>query len=155
QEIETIREVAEAIVTHMDPESIARGLRSGPVPAGNQNREDAPSPARVIGQEEYQFDHLPEYRRLKPTMAQVHPTGTPNPYFPVREGELRDTTRIGWRELISASSDHYRGFSRDPAVSRAAKEAVDRYRTSVPASRLVSGEKPLHGQLERALAEFI
>jgi 8-amino-7-oxononanoate synthase len=32
---------------------------------------------------------------------------------------------------------------------------VERYGTSVSASRLVSGEKPLHGELERALAEMI
>jgi 7-keto-8-aminopelargonate synthetase-like enzyme len=40
-------------------------------------------------------------------------------------------------------------------VSKAAKEAIDRYGTSVSASRLASGEKDLHGELERALARFL
>jgi 7-keto-8-aminopelargonate synthetase-like enzyme len=46
-------------------------------------------------------------------------------------------------------------MSGDPLVSQAAKEAIDRYGTSVSASRLASGEKELHGQLERALAAFL
>ena len=37
----------------------------------------------------------------------------------------------------------------------AAKEAIDCFGTSVSASRLVSGEKPVHRQLEKALAEFL
>ena len=38
---------------------------------------------------------------------------------------------------------------------QAAKQAIDRYGTSVSASRLVSGEKPLHRELEQAIADFI
>jgi 7-keto-8-aminopelargonate synthetase-like enzyme len=46
-------------------------------------------------------------------------------------------------------------MSGDPTVSQAAKEAIERYGTSVSASRIASGEKPLHQQLERAVAEFV
>jgi 8-amino-7-oxononanoate synthase len=46
-------------------------------------------------------------------------------------------------------------MSGDPVVAAAAKQAIDRYGTSVSASRLVSGEKPLHRQLEQGLASFI
>jgi 7-keto-8-aminopelargonate synthetase-like enzyme len=38
---------------------------------------------------------------------------------------------------------------------KAAADAVKQYGTSVSASRLVSGEKPIHGQLERKIAEWI
>jgi 8-amino-7-oxononanoate synthase len=38
---------------------------------------------------------------------------------------------------------------------RASQDAIETYGTSVSASRLVSGEKPIHRQLERALADFI
>ena len=40
-------------------------------------------------------------------------------------------------------------------VSAAAKAAIDRYGTSVSASRLASGEKVIHGELESAIARFI
>ena len=46
-------------------------------------------------------------------------------------------------------------MSGDPAVAKAAKAAIDRYGTSVSASRLASGEKELHGELERAIARFL
>jgi len=40
-------------------------------------------------------------------------------------------------------------------VDQAAKDAIDRYGTSVSASRLVSGEKTVHRDLEEALAGFL
>ena len=43
--------------------------------------------------------------------------------------------------MINFSSYNYLGMSGDPAVAQAAKEAIDRYGTSVSASRLVSGQK--------------
>jgi 8-amino-7-oxononanoate synthase len=50
-------------------------------------------------------------------------------------------------------SYNYLGLNGHPAVSVAAKAAIDRYGTSVSASRIVSGERPVHGELERALAD--
>ena len=44
-------------------------------------------------------------------------------------------------------------FRSDPAVTAAAKAAIDRYGTSVSASRIVSGERPVHREFERALAD--
>jgi 8-amino-7-oxononanoate synthase len=46
-------------------------------------------------------------------------------------------------------------MSGDPVVSRAAKEAIDRFGTSCSASRLVSGEKTIHRQLEKAIAAWL
>jgi 8-amino-7-oxononanoate synthase len=62
---------------------------------------------------------------------------------------------IGGRELINFSSYNYVGMSGDPVVVRAVQEAVERYGTSVSASRLVSGQKPLHRDLETAIARFL
>src|SRR5262249_58975464 len=47
---------------------------------------------------------------------------------------------------------NYLGLNGDPRVSEAAKRAIERYGTSVSASRLAAGERPLHAELERALA---
>src|SRR5205807_3062166 len=85
-------------------------------------------------------------------MQAMQSTGLANPYFRPHERVTNDTTQIAGRELVNFSSYNYLGMSGDPIVSRAAQEAIDRYGTSVSASRLVSGEKPIHRDLERALA---
>jgi len=64
-------------------------------------------------------------------------------------------TVIGGRRLVNFCSYNYLGMSGDPLVAQAAKEAVDRFGTSVSASRLVSGEKTIHRELESALAKWI
>jgi 8-amino-7-oxononanoate synthase len=46
-------------------------------------------------------------------------------------------------------------MSGEPEVTLAAKAALDRYGTSVSASRLVSGEKVIHQELEREIARFV
>jgi len=78
-----------------------------------------------------------------------------HPFFKAHEGTTRDTARIGGREFLSFSTYNYLGLSGDPRVSAAAKEAVDRYGTSCSASRITSGEKVLHGELERELAAWL
>jgi 8-amino-7-oxononanoate synthase/acyl carrier protein len=156
QEIETVEEVARAIEFHMGSEAIQRAVQLRAQPGGNGAARSAGLPERrEVSPAEYQFDQFPEYRRLRETMAQVELTGVPNPYFTVHEGTVRDTTRIDGRELISFASYNYLGLSGDAVVNQAAKEAIDRYGTSVSASRLVSGEKPLHCELEREIADFM
>jgi len=81
--------------------------------------------------------------------------GMANPYFNLHEGITADTSVIAGREMLNFSSYNYLGMSGDPAVSQAVKDAVDRYGTSVSASRVASGEKPLHRELEGAIARFL
>lgn len=147
-EIETCREVAVAIQTYMGTEPQASRKPAGPSVEAVGKPAEIPPEAADIRQ-------LPERVKLKQTMSMLEATGVPNPYFSVHETVTRDTTVIDGREVINFSSYNYLGMSGDPVVAQAAKEAVDRYGTSVSASRLVSGEKPVHGQLEQAIAEFI
>ena len=58
------------------------------------------------------------------------------------------------RRYVNFASYDYLGLSQHPAVAEAAKAAIERFGTSVSASRIVAGERPLHGELERALADF-
>ncbi len=67
-----------------------------------------------------------------------------NPLFSLHQGIAADTTQIGDRQLINYSSYNYLGMSGDPVVSQAAQNAIAQYGTSVSASRLLSGERPLH-----------
>lgn len=122
---------------------------------GGQARPTPSRPAEVtIPEENYRFDRMPEYLRLRQNLDLLD-AGLGNPYFMCHEGVCNDRTRIGGRELLSFATYNYLGMSGDPQVARAAKEAIDRYGTSASASRLVSGQKVLHAELERALAEWV
>ena len=57
--------------------------------------------------------------------------------------------------MINFSSYNYLGMSGDPVLTKAAEEAVRKYGTGVSASRLVSGQKPVHVELERTIARFV
>ncbi|KUO22600.1 type-I PKS [Streptomyces dysideae] len=81
--------------------------------------------------------------------------GVHNPYFLQHEGTIRDTTRIDGTELISFSSYNYLGLSGHPAVAEAIRDAVERYGSSVSAARILSGNRPLHEELDRGLAELV
>ena len=139
-QLETCRDVVDAVEKYL-------GKAARPAEQ-EQIRPEVPA-------EYYRFDRYPEYVALKQKLEGVAAIGLGNPYFNVHQGVTRDTTMIGGRELINFSSYNYVGTSGDPIVTQAAKDAIDRYGTSVSASRLVSGEKVVHRELERAIAEFI
>ena len=60
----------------------------------------------------------------------------------------------GGRRLISFSCNDYLGLAHDPRVLAAAHGALDEHGAGAGASRLVTGEHPLLGELERRLAAF-
>ncbi|WP_115711913.1 aminotransferase class I/II-fold pyridoxal phosphate-dependent enzyme [Legionella sainthelensi] len=76
-------------------------------------------------------------------------------YFNVNEGISNNTTVIDGKAYINYSGYNYLGLSGDPRISEAVIAAVKEWGTSVSASRLVSGEKSLHGSLEKAIAHLI
>ena len=88
-------------------------------------------------------------------LAEATTGETANPYFAVHEGVSGATARVAGRELLNFANYNYLGLSGHPDVTRAAQAAIDRYGTSVSASRIASGERPLHHELERALAQFV
>jgi 8-amino-7-oxononanoate synthase len=57
------------------------------------------------------------------------------------------------RPVVSFASNDYLGLSCHPAVVAAAHRALDRWGAGSGASRLVTGSRPVHHELERALAE--
>ena len=146
QEIETVREIAEAIEGTFSKDRIREGVKTLSSDAVEE---------RTIAPEDYRFDLIPEYRRLKQTIQQMEMTGLPNPYFSVHQGLTRDTTLVDGQQRISFASYNYLGMSGDPDVTQAVIEATQKYGTSVSASRLVSGEKDIHRQLEKEIADWI
>ena len=100
-------------------------------------------------------NEFPEYRLLQSRMEELDRLGLENPYFRVHEGVSGAVARIGGREVANFANYNYLGLSGDHRVNQAAIDAVHRYGTSVSASRVVSGERPVHRELEEELASFL
>ncbi|VUZ22703.1 4-hydroxy-2,2'-bipyrrole-5-methanol synthase PigH [uncultured Comamonas sp.] len=99
------------------------------------------------------FDRFPGYEKMLVPKAAAERFGLANPFFVSHDGLAGATTQIDGREFINFSSYNYLGLNGDARVNQAAKDAIDRYGTTVSASRLVAGERPVQRDLERALAQ--
>jgi 8-amino-7-oxononanoate synthase len=94
------------------------------------------------------FQSMQKYRLIGDTVGLV------DPFFKEHEARLGATTQMDGKTLINFGSYDYLGLNQAPSVAQAAKDAIDQYGTSVSASRVVAGERPLHRALETALAQF-
>ncbi len=117
-------------------------------------------PPREIPAANYDIALFPEYLELKRHERMVVAVAESNPYFRVDHGSDAQTpgaglAHIDGRALTNFCAYDYVSMARDPIVSAATKAAIDRYGTGAGASRLVSGEKQIHRELETALAEFL
>ncbi|MDQ6910673.1 MAG: 8-amino-7-oxononanoate synthase [Actinomycetota bacterium] len=76
-----------------------------------------------------------------------------------------DAIRAGgqWRQVtdfdpggavVSFASNDYLGLTQHPVVVAAAHEALDRWGAGAGAARLVVGSRPVHSELERAIADW-
>ena len=123
---------------------------------GPSTADDGRQPARDIPPENYRFDRFPEYITLKQNAGNARSLGLGNPYFNVHQRVTNDTTLIDGRELINFSSYNYVGMSGDPRRGPG-RQGGDRP-LSAPASRPAGwsrARRPMHRELERAIAEFI
>ena len=113
-----------------------------------------PSAGEVnIPQQHYSFRHHPGYQQIRIMNDGAARLGIGSPFFKLHEGIASAVTQIGGREYINYSSYNYLGLSGHEVVAGAAKKAIDDYGTSVSASRLVSGERPIHRELEQEIAK--
>jgi 8-amino-7-oxononanoate synthase len=112
------------------------------------------SPAE-IPPEFHRFDLHPGYLHLRGILDGATEKGLSYPFFKAHQGIASGTTVINEQEYINFCSYNYINVSGDPIAANAAKEAIDRYGTSVSASRLLAGERPIHIELERAIAEML
>ncbi len=62
---------------------------------------------------------------------------------------------IGGQLMLQLGSSNYLGLAADDRVREAVVEALAKYGTSCTSSRLLTGTRPLHDQLERRLAGFL
>ena len=119
------------------------------------------APEGEIPAENYDVTLFPEYLELKRHERMLLAVAEGNPYFRVDQGAgmhvlgMGGIAHIDGREVANFCAYDYVGMARDPFVIAATKAAIDRYGTGAGASRLVSGEKQVHRELETALAEFL
>jgi len=147
--------LANALKERLIQDSLERRLRSADEARKQTPAEGAPSepgPKDAIADAWCRFDQHPGYRQLRILNEGAAKLGIANPYFRAHDGVAGATTQIGGRPFVNFSSYNYLGLAGHAEVNAAAKSAIDRYGTSASASRLVSGERPIHGELERALA---
>ncbi|MEY4767551.1 MAG: polyketide synthase [Pseudomonadota bacterium] len=102
----------------------------------------------------YSFKHHSGYQQIQLQKAAGKELGISNPFFRVQSGIAGENCEIDGQHYWNFASYNYLNFNGHPQVSAAAKAAIDEYGTSVSASRLVSGERLIHRQLEQALAAW-
>ena len=117
--------------------------------------------AHEVPAENYNVALFPEYLELERHKHMLLAVTETNPYFRVDPGDAtsphstRGLTQVDGVALTNFCSYDYIGMARDATVIAATKDAIDRYGTGAGASRLVSGEKQIHRDLEHALAGFL
>jgi 8-amino-7-oxononanoate synthase len=120
-----------------------------PASLGGVNRN-----ARSVPEQFYRFDQHPGYQQLRIMHDGAARFGLANPFFKLHESLAGAETTIGGQRFVNFASYNYLGYSGHPVVTEAAKAAIDHYGTSVSASRLVSGDRPIHRELEAELARL-
>ena len=112
-----------------------------------------PSFEKSIPEAFWRFSQHPGYQQLRIMREGAATLGIPNPYFRAHDGLASAVTQIDGRQFVNFSSYNYLGLCGDARVNAAATQALQHYGTSVSASRLVSGERPIHAELEASLAK--
>ena len=97
---------------------------------------------------------LEGFREIRMIREAAEFLGIADPFFRVHDGIASAETTIDGRSYVNFASYNYIGLNGHPDIVAAAKSAIDRYGTSVSASRPVSGERPVHRDLEHALARI-
>jgi 8-amino-7-oxononanoate synthase len=108
--------------------------------------------AATAGDDRFAF---PECVALEERLAGLEAAGLENPFLRANEEVHGRTARVGGRDVVSFTSFDYLGLAGHPDVTRAAKEAIDRFGCSASASRMVGGNNTILDELDAELARFL
>ena len=125
---------------------VVENLLNGNVP-GSKPRERVP--VRPV----IRFEDSPEYLHFMERQKALVGNGD-NPYFVCHESPLLDTGIVDGKQILEFGSYNYVGMSGRKEVKDAAKAAIDKYGTSASGSRLLAGEKMVHKELEKEIADW-
>ncbi|WP_372365140.1 aminotransferase class I/II-fold pyridoxal phosphate-dependent enzyme [Candidatus Uabimicrobium sp. HlEnr_7] len=153
----TVAEVSKLLISKIDTSQLVYAEKPLPqVEIVEDKTVDRQQPSQIqnleIAKNLYSPDHFEECLDLEKQKLILHDLQIKNPYFRVNETITAGTTQIEDKELISFSSYNYIGLSGHDYVSQAAQEAIRLYGTSPSASRIATGEKPIHKELESQIA---
>ncbi|MCA9797201.1 MAG: aminotransferase class I/II-fold pyridoxal phosphate-dependent enzyme, partial [Candidatus Eremiobacteraeota bacterium] len=125
-------------------------VRPAPPAGGNGSAHHRPSPPL-----EHWLADVATYDLYEAVDGAAQELGLDSPFFREHAALAGATSEVHGRQMINYASYNYLGLSGHPEVSQAAVQAIERYGTSVSASRMVGGERPVHRELEQALAAFL
>ena len=101
----------------------------------------------------YKFSLFPDYKQICLQKEVAKELNIQSPFFRIRDGIPGNNVMIEGKQCINYSSYNYLGLNGNPQVIQAAKAAIDKYGTSVSGSRITSGERAIHRELEHELAK--
>ena len=112
--------------------------------AADPSPVDRPVPADPLAFLGQALARLPEERRRG--LRSFRPSGP---------GLLREAARAGAAPLLDLASNDYLGLSGHPRLRAAAVAAIEADGVGAGASRLISGSRPVHAELEQRLAAWL
>lgn len=99
------------------------------------------------------FDRI---RKQRGPLAQYAHLGEGYYMFPELEGEIGSRMKFNGKEVIIWSVNNYLGLANHPEVRKTDAEAAARWGLAYPmGARLMTGETPLHKELEQKLAAYV
>lgn len=101
------------------------------------------------------IEDFEEVKEIRTLLLLFQALRVENPYWNNLAGVARDTVEVEGASLTNFATYNYLGLSGDERVSAAAIEAIKLYGTSASASRVASGDRPVHRALESAIASFL
>lgn len=107
-----------------------------------------------VPESHYRIEKFADYQALTLQRDLAKKVDLESPYFLEHDQLARDTAFIGGREYVNFGTYNYLDLNGHPRVNEAAHQAMLKYGTSASASRLVSGERPPHRELESLIAEI-
>ena len=123
--------------------AVKRWYRSRPLPTHGPNGRRMPS-----------FSELASHRSISKYRDYQEMFKLQDPLVQVHEQRSGAEAMIGGRGYANFASYDYLGLNQHPEVGAAAIAAIKKFGTSVSASRLVAGERPVHRELEAELSQF-
>jgi 8-amino-7-oxononanoate synthase len=100
------------------------------------------------------FEDLPGFEAIRLQQRLAGKIGIPVPFYRLHEAKAGTDTVIDGRPCTNFTSYDYLGLNGHPLIVAAVSEAAAQWGTSVSASRLTSGERAVHRQLEGELASL-
>ena len=146
-----------------DARSLARELlnRAGAAPAAAPAPVRTPTPRHPGARRDARrgarrVEELPQVRAALERDARMSEAeaalAARTPYYRSHQGVNGATITLDGEALVNFSSYNYLGLSAHPRMVAASRAAIDEYGTTSGATRIVSGNIPLHEELEAEIA---